>query len=214
MFRNYITIIWRNLNRNKLFSFIHIMGLSLGLACALFMGLLIFYEYSFDDFHEKIDRIYLLRKTIYMEAQDYTVDKTGDAYGDVLRSTFSGIETNTRFRNPGELLFNIKSDNENLKAFLENDGAAVDTSFLSIFTFPVINGHLETALEQKHSILLCKSAALRLFGSTDCVGKEITVNENHSLKVTAVLEDVNEYSTLKFDWVRFYCIKSGVFKLT
>ncbi len=201
MIHNYLITIWRNLKRNKLFSFIHIMGLSLGLACALFLAIIIYEEYSFDRFHEKADRIYVLRKTIFMDAQDYTVDKTGDRFGDVLKETFPGIEANTRFRNPGELLFNITNKNGNMQAFLENEGAAVDSSFLSIFTFPAINGDTDRALFHDKSIVLTKKSAERFFGSTDVVGREILINQSHSLMVTAVLDDVLVHSTLQFDWL-------------
>nr|NQU88829.1 hypothetical protein [Bacteroidota bacterium] len=74
MLQNYFAIIWRNLLRNKLFSFIHILGLSLGIACALFLAIIVMYEYKWDGFHEKIDNIYILRKTLFMETGAYTVD--------------------------------------------------------------------------------------------------------------------------------------------
>lgn len=201
MLRNYIIVIWRNLLRNKLFSFIHILGLTMGLACALFLIIVIKYEYSFDKFHEKIDRIYLLRKTIHMETMDYTVDMTGDAYGTVLKKTYPGIEENTRYRNPGELLFNLVTGDDAHLAFLESGGAAVDTNFLKIFTFPLLQGNPETALLNNRSILLTKTMAEKFFGSIDVVGTEIMLNDKYNFIVTGILEDVPLASLLQFDWL-------------
>ena len=201
MLRNYIIVIWRNLLRNKLFSSIHILGLSMGLACALFLAILIKYEYSFDKFHENIDRVYLLRKTIFMETTDYTVDKTGDAYAPVLQKTYPGIEATTRFRNPGELLFNMDAGDGKQQAFLESGGAAVDSNFLQVFTFPLLRGNPETALNNSRSILLTKESAEKFFGSTDVIGKEILLNDEFNFMVTGVLEDVPLVSFLQFDWL-------------
>ena len=201
MIRNYITVIWRNLLRNKLFSFIHILGLSMGLACAIFLLIIISYEYSYDKFHENIDRIYLLRKTMHMETMDYTTDMTGDAYGPVLKGTFPGIEENTRFRNPGELLFNVTLDDGSQSAFLESNGAVVDSNFLKIFTFPMLQGNPETALDNNRSILLTKETAERFFGTTDVLGQEIMVNNKYHFLVTGILDDVPLTSLLQFDWL-------------
>lgn len=201
MIRNYITVIWRNLLRNKLFSFIHILGLTMGLACALFLIIIVKYEYSFDKFHENIERTYLLQITLFMESSDFTSDMTGDAYATVLQQTFPTIEATTRFRNPGELLLNMTTSEGKQQAFLENGGATVDSNFLKIFTFPLLQGNPETALNNSRSILLTKSTAEKFFGSTNVIGKEVLVNDEFNFMVTGILEDVPLASTLQFDWL-------------
>jgi len=201
MLRNYLTVIFRSILRNKLFSFIHIFGLAMGLACAFILFMIIRVEYKYDRFHENIDRIYILRKTIFFESGTYTPERTGDAYGPKMSSVFPIIEKASRFRSSGELLFNVILNDGSNMAFLENNGAAVDSSFFEIFTFPMIFGNPQTALSHKYSIVLTESLAEKLFSSTNVLGKEVRINDEFGFLVTGVIKDVPRYSHLQFDFL-------------
>jgi len=204
MLRNYFVVIFRSILKNKLFSFIHIFGLAMGLACAFMLFMVIRTELAFDQFHENKERIYILKKSIFFETGTYTTERTGDAYGPKMIAVYPEIEKATRFKNPGELLFNTETKDGRILAFLEDNGAAVDSSFLEILTFPLVSGSSKEALLTKNSIVITEKMANKLFSSVDVVGKEIRINDAFTFVVNAVIEDVPTNSFLQFDYLISY----------
>ena len=204
MLRNYFVVIFRSILKNKLFSFVHIFGLAMGLACAFILFMIIQTEYDYDRFHEKRARIYILRKTIQFETGTYTPERTGDAFGPQMLSVYPEIEKACRFRNPGELLFSVHTSDDKDISFLEKNGAAVDSAFFEIFTFPMITGNPISALTGKYNIVLTKSMAEKIFSSLDVMGKEIRINDEYNFVVTGIIEDVPNNSHLKFDFLFSY----------
>jgi len=197
-------VIFRSILKNKLFSFIHIFGLAMGLACAFMLFMVIRTELAFDQFHENKERIYILKKSIFFETGTYTTERTGDAYGPKMIAVYPEIEKATRFKNPGELLFNTETKDGRILAFLEDNGAAVDSSFLEILTFPLVSGSSKEALLTKNSIVITEKMANKLFSSVDVVGKEIRINDAFTFVVNAVIEDVPTNSFLQFDYLISY----------
>jgi len=201
MLRNYLIVIWRSLLANRIFSLIHIFGLALGLACSILLLIIIEFETGYDRFHEKLDRIFILQPTLHTDNGSYQFEKSGVAFGPVMQKTFAEIELASRFRSPGELLLHIENPTGEAKTLFENSGAAVDSSFLNIFTFPLIEGDPASALTHKNSIVLTQKSAIKYFGSVNVVGRIIRVNNQFSFKVTGILDDLPERSHLTFDFL-------------
>jgi len=201
MLRNYLITIFRIITRNKLFTVIHISGLALGLACAVLILLMVGFERSFDRFHEKISDLYLLRVTIFMEPSDYTSDRSGAAFGPMIARTFPEVEAYCRYRSTSEVLINATDGDGEKQSFIENSLFAVDSTFLSMFLFPLIAGDPSTALDDDYSIVITEKMAMKLFSSTDIIGKSIRVNDKYNFIVTAVAKDPPQNTFFQFDYL-------------
>jgi putative ABC transport system permease protein len=202
MFRNYLVISFRNIVRNKWFSMIKIVGLSVGMAAFLLILFYVQFELSYDRFHEKSDRIHLLltrdphmRKDII----EYTVGSP-EPLAAALIEDIPEVVKATRIMKPwGDKTVLQYGE----KRFFEK-GIYADHHFLDIFTFPLCKGDPKKALLDPNAIVISKSIAQKLFGNSDPMGKTIVYRESSSkydLKVTGVAEPVQKNSHLQFDYL-------------
>jgi putative ABC transport system permease protein len=196
MIRNYFKTAWRNLWRNKVYTFINIAGLAIGMAACIVILLFVFYENSFDRFHSKnIYRLNEVQKFPGMIASQ-KVALSMFPMGPTLQQDFPEIRNFTRVNwdNKVQLTYRDK------RLFLPQT-FNVDTSFLHIFDFPLLKGDRATALEKPNSVVLTESAARKLFGGQDPMGKTITHygSDTTSYTVTGIAADVPENSQLQFD---------------
>jgi len=201
MLYNYLITILRIINRNRLFTIIHISGLTLGLATAIMIMIMVRFEYSVDRFHEKIKDLYLLRVTLFMEPSNYTSDRSGDAYGPKIASTFPEVEDFCRYRPLPEQLLFPSGDTEIKDAFLEKSVFAVDSSFLSMFSFPLVAGNPDNALKEKYSIVMTEKMAMKLFSTTDIIGEIVRVNDEHNFVVTGIAKNIPKNTFFQFDYL-------------
>lgn len=195
MFRNYFKIAWRNLRRNKLYSLINIAGLSIGIACCIFIFLFIRHELSYDRYNAKADRIYRLTEVLHLPNEDNARAVTSPPMAPALRASFPEIEKAVRV-NPSS---RILSKDE--KTFFDTRIMYADSEFFDIFTFPVVYGNTLHALTEPYSIVLTESAAKRYFGDAQPVGKTMRLSDTIALNVTAVIKDVPENSHFTFDCI-------------
>jgi putative ABC transport system permease protein len=190
MLKNYLKITWRNIRNNKIYSFINIMGLAVGMACCILILLWVQDELNYDKFHENYSDIY---RTI-PELQGTRYASNPLALAGVFKEQYPEVRQMARFCQRYWLLrYGDKIINEY--------GALVDDDFLKIFTFPLIEGTPETVLTSQDSIVLTERAAARYFGSQDPVGKSLTINNDMQLIVTGILKDVPRNSHLQFDFL-------------
>lgn len=185
MLKNYFKITFRNIQKNKLHYFINITGLSIGLAVFLFIASYVLNEVNHDRQHANRDRIYQIG--------------TGDHNGtpgpmaQLLKDQFPEILSSVRFRyNYGAGNFRYNGKNYKIER-----SYFVDPSVFDVFSFPVLQGNPDTALDSPFSVVLTKSEADKIFGTTDPIERILNV-EGQDLKVTAVIEDVPENSTIQF----------------
>lgn len=185
MLKNYFKITRRNVQKNKLHYFINITGLSVGLAVFIFIASYVLNEVNHDGQHANGDRIYQIG--------------TGDHNGtpgpmaQLLKDQFPEILNSVRFRyNYGTGNFRYNGKNYKIER-----SYFVDPSVFGVFSFPVLQGNLDTALDAPFSVVLTKSEADKIFGTTDPIEKILSV-EGQDLKVTAVIDDVPENSTIQF----------------
>ena len=194
MFNNYFKITLRNFKRQKIYSFVNLAGLSLGLACFILISLWARYELSYDQFHVKKDRIFRILNAIDNGNFGASVSY---ALGPELEQNYPEIELSCRVW-PWHRSLVRYEDNR----FDEQDFYLTDPSLFSIFTFPFVKGRPETALADLNSIVITESTAERYFGDDDPLGKVLYIAENDvDMVVTGVIEDIPRNSSLRFDLV-------------
>jgi len=197
MLKNYLKIIIRNIRKNKGYSFINIFGLAVGMACCILILLWVKDELSFDRFHDNADVIYRVTEHQYDSSGDYfPVAVTPWPLAEALKDDFPEIVDSARLRILSGRLISYKD-----KKFNERDFVAVDPSFLKMFSFPLVEGDISTALTEPHTILITEETAARYFGDEDPIGKVLAYNNNIDFKVTGVLKNVHHNSHVQFDFL-------------
>ncbi|MBC7948090.1 MAG: ABC transporter permease [Chitinophagaceae bacterium] len=197
MIRNYLKVAWRNLVKNKVFSFINIAGLAIGLACFTLIGLYVADELSYDRYHTKASRIYRVDSDILFGGTEQKLAVCSDPMGATLKNDYPEVEQFTRlYTSQGAK--RVKKGNVFIT---EQDVANADSTFFAVFTFPSVAGNTSTALNEPNTVVLTASTAEKYFGSIDVIGKTIETTENGSTlyKVTAVIEDMPRNSHFIFD---------------
>ena len=177
-----VTIVLRDLKKNKLFSVINISGLAVGMACAMLILLWVGFELSHDDFHLNKNEIY---KVSYKNESYYGPGPLA-AY---LKKEFPEIKETTPFLHRGKSKLTLNNNG------YFSEGAFVDQSFFDIFSFPVLKGNPETLLTDPNSIVITQQLAKRIFGTDDPIGEVILINDGYLSKtqpmtVTGILKDV------------------------
>lgn len=194
MIRSYIKTAFRNLWRNKAFSVINIVGLSVALACCMLILLYTMDEVSYDGFNVNKDKIYrLVVNSISPAGTTNKYASTGMMQGPSFKRQIPEIENFVR----------IQSANYTVKRGVEvfdEDALYADSNFFSVFTFPLIGGDPKTALNDPHSVVLSEDLAKKYFGNQNAVGKilELKVNEKFQpFLVTAVAKKSPQNSSIK-----------------
>ena len=199
MFQNYLKIALRNMMRHRGYSLINVLGLSVGVACCILIGLFIHDEFRVDRFHKKSDRIYKLLRE--MRNDDGIRDMgfgTSGAAGPALKKDYSEIETVVRYYMSGYIWTTYKDRKFNQRFCL------TDPDFLDVFDFELVMGDRATVLKEPLSILVTEATARRFFGDDDPIGKVLTVDDRYMggvYTITGVLKNVPRQSTMRFDIV-------------
>ena len=202
MFKNYLTLTFRNFIKNKGFSLINLGGLAVGMACFILILAYVQFELSFDQFHEKSDRIFrLLNRDSPADANviEYGVHSP-DIMVPLLVKDFPEIVRVTRYMNFFGDKTVLQRDDTN---FFQN-GLFADSEFLQIFTFPLLKGDAATALNEPNCIVITESVAQKLFGPADPLGETLTCRSNYKkyeVKITGVTADTPTNSHLQFDYL-------------
>lgn len=182
--RNYSKTIHRNLLRNKTFSIINITGLAIGMASALIILLWVKNEMSYDLFHEKKDRIYQVFSRGIFDGKPSCWRRTPMVLGPVLKEEYPQVEEVVRMNWVGAFVLS------NGDKHLQTQGDLVDPGFFRMFSFSLVQGDINTALDKPHSIVLTETAARKLFGTTDILGVTMRVDSVSDFTVTGVLKDM------------------------
>jgi len=194
MLKNYLKVVLRTIRRQAGYSIINIAGLAIGMACCLVITLWVFDELSFDRFHRNAQDLYRVEENQSYSGRIYHVTVTPYPLAPALKQEIPEIAEATREVRSLGVLFRYKE-----KAFYEDGVAAVDPSFLRMFSFPLVQGDAATVLADPSSLVLTEKAAKKYFGDEDPLGKVLTVNNEYDLKVTGIARDVPLNSTIRFD---------------
>jgi ABC-type antimicrobial peptide transport system permease subunit len=198
MLKNYFIIAIRNIWKNKVYSGINIIGMAIGLACCLTIGLFIRDELSYDRFHTHGNNIYRV-----VEKQDqagvlYNVAVTPGPLADALKKDFAEVEQTCRIGNRYGFFQNGDTITET------NSLLIVDNSFFSLFDFKLVQGDAHKALQNPDEVVISESLADRMFGTAwrhtgNLPDRPILLNNNRSLKLAGIVKDPPVKSHIQFE---------------
>ncbi len=186
MFKNYIKIAIRNMRKQKVFTFIHLFGLTTGLACFLLIGLYIFDELTYDTFHKEADSIYrVVENRTSEDGKETKLTSTAYNVSVISKKNFPEVKNAARFGAIGRT--NVFGSG-NTNVFYETYYFA-DEHFLKVFDFPLMHGNAANALVEPNTVVITDETALKIFGTTNVVGRTI-ISDRDSLEntITAVIK--------------------------
>ncbi|TAF31742.1 MAG: FtsX-like permease family protein [Cytophagales bacterium] len=191
MLRNYLKIAFRNLWKNRLFTAINVLGMSVGMACVVVLVLFAQKLLTWDDFHQKGDRIYYVQSEMNGERNNQTVYPILDQ----LLKDYPEIETGTHIQAWYTPWIHYGSKD------LQERTVFVDSTFFQIFSYPFKFGNAQTALQDKYSVVLSEKVAKNLFGDADPTGKIVTLDDTLPFKITGVFAEIPSNSSQQFEVV-------------
>ncbi len=194
MLKNFFKVTFRNLWRSKSFSAINIIGLSIGMASALLIGLWIQNEISFDRFYKKTDRISLLYTRDNNNGQTDVWPRVSKLMAPELKKDYPEVEDAVNIRT---VYFLLTEGEKHLNV----EGAFADSGFLSVFDLPMLKGNSDKALTGNQSIVLTQSLATSLFGKEDPLGKTVRIDSSAQFTVTAVMKDLPGNTEFSFQYL-------------
>lgn len=195
MLKNFFLVTVRNLWRNKSFTSINIIGLAIGMASALLIGLWVQHEISYDRWFAKSDRIYQLYTRGEYNGKPDAWPHVSSLMAGELKKDLGEVEEAARVRTVYFLVSNTGEKHFNLQ------GAFADSSFLRVFDFPVLKGDVQTALSRDEGIVLTEHVARNLFGDADPIGQTVRIDSTDNFKVTAVLKDLPGNTEFTFQYL-------------
>jgi putative ABC transport system permease protein len=193
MFRNYLLVAWRSLQKNRVFSFINIFGLSLGLTCCILISLYLLHETSYDSQHVNSKRLYQVGTTFISQGKKIRDAWTSSPIANDLQHVFPQIEGTARimdlYAEDKTLLQYHTSDGE-ARSYFEEKGFLADSGFFKLFTYNFIEGDPSSAMNEPYSIVLSEEIARKMFASQPALNKIVHIgsstNGDHDYRVTGV----------------------------
>ena len=207
MFRSYLIQTLRTFNRNKVFAFINVLGLTVGLTAFLLILLYVRFELSYDDFHHDAENVYRINTKVTL--QNEVINHESSTYHGIieaLKKDFSEVKVVTvisAFTSDNAFL-RLTDAGKNIIAVEKFTGCYADESFFSVFTFPLVEGNPKTALDAPYTAVISESFATSYFGG-EALGKVLEFKDDEQapkqLKITGVVKNVPHNSHLHFDIV-------------
>ena len=200
MLKNYFKTAIRNLIKNRFYSSLNIIGLSIGLATCLLIFLYVLDELSYDKYNVNADRIYRVNNELKFGDNYFDMAVTPALLGTTMVSEFPEVEQSARLRWYGSFL--VRKGNENVK---EERVAFGDSTLFEVFTLPMIAGDPKTALKEKHSLVITEKIAKKYFPTEsahqymDIVGKSMLINDTGNYRITGVIKDIPKQSHFNFN---------------
>lgn len=201
MIHNYLKVAFRNIRRQKGYSFINIAGLAVGMACTILISFYILDELSYDKYHEKSDSIYRLVQILDPGTEhEYETIVQSALYAPLLLEEIPEVKNAARIYAPKiwgrSVLIGYKD-----KIFYTQELIFADASLFEMFSFPFAKGNTETVFPDPQSIVITEKVAEKYFGDEDPMDKVITYDNQHQFKVTGVLKNIPRNSHFRFDFV-------------
>lgn len=195
MLLNYFKIAWRNLSKDKTFSFLNIFGLTVAFGIAILLSIYALFELSYDQFHS--EKIYQVYSTDHTPKGPEASKSREIPFAGALKEEVPGVEKITRYTGNSDLV--IYGDKQ-----LRMGTTYVDPDFFSMFNFPLIRGDKENPITETSSVAITQHAAQRIFGFEDVIGESIKIlkeGEEVPFTVAAIIEDFPDQSSMGFDIV-------------
>lgn len=196
MIKNYLRIALRNLWKHRVYSFLNILGLTIGMSACFLIFLYVRFELSYDDWHAKKDRIYRMNCDIKTPTDTMRLGVCSNPMVINAKDEFPEIEKAVRF-GPGSFLVR-KGEIK----FQESKAAMADSGFFEVFDFPLLRGDRHTALRDPYTVVLSQSTAKKYFSNTDPMGQTLLLTDGGwPVKVTGIMKDMPENTELKADLI-------------
>ncbi|TSJ41080.1 FtsX-like permease family protein [Mucilaginibacter corticis] len=207
MIKNYLRIVFRNLAKHTAFSFINIVGLAVGMAACLLILQYVSFELSYDNFQAKGDRLYRINQDRYTGGKLSTSWAAGaSAAGPAFKAAFPNeIEDYVKLISTGKLLVTYQG-----KSIVIPNNFLVGANFFKMFSYPLLQGDVNTVLNEPRSVVLSVSMAKKLFGDVNAMGKNVTLF-NRPLKVTGIMQDMPKNSHLNLEIMESYATLKEIF---
>jgi len=186
----------RNFRKQKLFTFVNLAGLILGIISTTLILIYISFELSFDRFHKNSDRIFRVYNTASIGGANGAWIQTPTPLASFLQNKFSEVNKTVRIARIPKGLLSAGDKN-----FFEEKIIMADSSIFDVFTFPLIIGNKNDVLAQPNSVVLTESFAEKYFGKKNPIGKTIRYNRKTDLTITGIMKNIPENSHLQFDVV-------------
>jgi len=194
MLRNLFIVSLRSIRRDKTYSIVNVLGLTIGITCSIFLLLYILEELSYDRYHANSNNIYRVATYIGQSGNMLPTAASQWPLADELRDNYAGIEHTVRLSNEERRLYSHGD-----KSFYESLFYIADSTVLDVFTYTIVAGDAGTALDEPFSIVLTRSIAIKYFGTVDVLGETLQDQRGTTFNVTAVIEDVPRNSHLRFE---------------
>ncbi|MFH6985465.1 ABC transporter permease [Marinoscillum luteum] len=213
MIYNMLKVSWRMATRKTSFTLLNIIGLSVGMMVCLLVGLYVHYEYAFDAFHEKSDRIYRINQSMIWGDWASQMPTTGPNVALALKADVPEIEAITRILHPEGFVVTSLDEASQPNSFLEDDLLIADADFFKIFSFPMVEGDKSSALSKPNQIVITEKAAIKYFGKESALGKTLQLrgtilegrqeedNTPLNFTISGIIEDIPDQSHIQFDMV-------------
>ena len=204
MILNHFRLFLRTLRRQKLFSVINLLGITVSITSTVLIYLYVAHEFSYDGFHRNSERLYRVNQTFIWAAREASqFSRTGPGVAHALKEELPEVEMVTSLHTPGNYIVSYVSPNNEVISFEEDKVLAADSNFFKVLNFPLVAGDEGTALRQTNQIVMTRSAATKYFGNENPIGKMITLGglrggPGTTYEVTGLMEDVSENSTIDF----------------
>ncbi|MCK6616075.1 MAG: ABC transporter permease [Cyclobacteriaceae bacterium] len=200
MLKNYFKVAFRSLIKQRVYSFINIFGLSVGIAGCLLITLFVTTEFSYDTFHHNANRIYKIALERKYPNHSTYYALIPHSYAEVIPEDFPEVESVVRMGGPfNDVLVTYEKSDEKIQ-FEEDFIMAADSNFFNVFNIRLLKGNVNSIFTTVNDIVLTESAANRYFGTEDPIGKTLNFF-NNNFKVTGICEDVPHNSHMKFDFL-------------
>ncbi|MFD2935909.1 ABC transporter permease [Spirosoma flavum] len=195
MLTNYFKISWRNLMKNKVFSFINIIGLAVGMICCILIAAFVTDELSYDQYPTQANQIYRVGLHLTENGGITDFSNVDAAVGPGIQAAFPEVLAATRLLTWHQVFIRYQD-----KQFKEQSIAMADSNFLEIFSIPLLEGDIKTALKEPGSIVVTKAFAQKYFGTSPAMGKTILFDKGQEVrKVTGVIEKIPSNTHFHFD---------------
>jgi putative ABC transport system permease protein len=203
MFKNYLKVGFRNIVKQKVYSFITVAGLVVGITCCLLIVLYVKQELSYDNFFPNADKIYRIGHEVIRPQRTSISVSTPTPVAPALFEEYPEIEHITRIYFDSHVLFEYGT-----KRIYEENVIYADPDFFAVFPFKFIKGYPSHSLDTPQSMVITASMAKKYFGDEDPVGKVFRVNKQYNFMVSGVVEDVPLNSHYHFDFVISFLAKN------
>jgi len=200
MLRNYIKLAWRNLINNKLYSFLNIGGLSVGICVCMLIMVYVAHDLSFDQFHKNAGRIFYPEISIKFDDNEESIDRMSYESGPIIKDADPAIESFMRMQ---EITDNkvIENINTPAKKFTERKILLADSNFFDFFSFHLVEGNPNNVLIRPFTMVISQRAAQKYFGGENPIGKQLKYDRKYLFEVTGIAENAPSNSSIDFDFI-------------